>query len=440
MLNFKKYRLLSEATKDLYAAMGEKYADRLLSTPVNSEVKKLHDKTFGAGKHHIEIPLPNPVPEKVIDHVKSQGDSMDGDKVKLKSGRSVELSKYLPRSKADKSVMDDHENWARNKGTSNSKLVISRHPGEVASASTNTHWDSCANMVISGPAAKAMPHEIHHGTLIAMHVHADAKPNEHGEYNSRDVLGRTLIKRHNDIDGGSSFHREERKYGAFPHVANEAVDKFTEQHYPINGISSKKERDVYNDDYNSTKVNKRATSDQLHSVLDDSNPHIRRAALQHPNATSAHLDKALNDSDVDVRQSAIGHPNATSAHIDKALNDPHVNVRRAAIQHPNATKEHIDKALDDNNYMVRTEASQHPKATKENIDKALNDDYSSIREAAIQHPKATKEHIDKALNDDDEYVRIRALQHPNATKEHIDKGMNDDSPVVRLFAQRIKIK
>jgi t-SNARE complex subunit (syntaxin) len=415
MLNFKTYKLLSEATKDLYAAMGEKYADRLLSTPVNSKVKKLHDKTFGVGNHHIEIPLPNPVPEKVIDHVKSQGDSMDGDKVKLKSGRSVELSKYLPKSNAPKSVMDDHENWSKNRGGSNTKLVISRRPAEVASASTNTHWDSCANLgkynlsnKEAMPAAKAMPHEIQHGTLIAMHVHADAKPNEHGEYNSKDVLGRTLIKRHHDFDGGSSFHREERKYGAFPHVANEAVDKFTEQHYPMNGIGSKKEEKLYDDDDKSLKINKKATSEQLHSALVNPNPDIRQAAIQHPNVTSAHIDKALNDSEQYVRYAAISHPNVTSANIDKALKDSKLYVREVAILHPSATSAHIDKALNDTSDSVRQVAMLNPRATSAHIDKALNDSNADVRRTAIKNPNATSAHIDKALDDSNENVRQAA--------------------------------
>jgi hypothetical protein len=393
MLKFKEYRNLSEATKDLYAAMGKDQTDRLLSTPVKPEISALHDKTFGAGNHHIEIPLRNPVPEKVIDHVKSQGDSMDGDNVKLKSGRSVELSKYLPKSNAPKSVMDDHENWSKNRGGSNTKLVISRHAGEVASASTNTHWDSCANLgryigdKDSMSAAHAMPHELRHGTLIAMHVHADAKPNEHGEYNSKDVLGRTLIKRHNDIDGGSSFHREEKKYGAFPHVANEAVDKFTEKHYPINGIASEKEEKLYNDDDKSLKMNKNITSEQLHSALVNPNHNIRKLAIQHPNATSAHIDKALNDSDRYVRGAAIRRPNATSAHIDKALNDSNADFRRAAINHPNATSAHIDKALNDSDRYVRAAAIMHPNATKAHLNKALGDSSESVSDLAKEKMK-----------------------------------------------------
>jgi predicted secreted Zn-dependent protease len=444
MLNFKKYRLLSEATKDLYAAMGKDKADDLLDTPVDRDVKKLHDKTFGVGNHHIEIPLHNPVPEKVIDHVKSQGDSMDGDNVKLKSGRSVELSKYLPKSNAPKSVMDDHENWSKNRGGSNTKLVISRRPAEVASASTNTHWDSCANMGRDHgdkermPAARAMPHEVKHGTLIAMHVHNDAKPNEHGEYNSQDVLGRTLIKRHHDDSGGSSFHREERKYGAFPHVANEAVDKFAEKHYPMNGIASEKERTLYNDDEKSTKMNKKATSDQLHSALEDKNPIVREAAIKHPNATSEHIDKALADKNPIVREAAIKHPNVTSAHIDKALNDKNSSVRQAAIKHPNATSEHIDKALDDRSDIVREAAIKHPNVTSAHIDKALEHTDSLIRTYAISNKNATADHITKALNDKDSSVRQRAAKHDNATADHITKALNDSDNYVNQDAIKNK--
>lgn len=233
-MKFIQYLQLSESLKDLHSAIGEAKTKELLNVKVDPKVQKEHDRVFSHGNEHIEIPLQNSVPEKVIEHVKSQSDSMDGDKVKLKSGRSVELSKYLPHSKAPKSVIDDHQNYERNKGSgSNSKLVISRRPAVVAAASTGKAWSSCAEISNShkGPAAEIMSHELKHGTLIALHVHKDAKPNEHGEYESKDIHGRVLIKRHNDENGDISFHREDRQYGAFHQAAKEAADKFTAEHY-----------------------------------------------------------------------------------------------------------------------------------------------------------------------------------------------------------------
>ena len=436
-LTFKEYCLLSESTKDVYSAIGKTRGDKLLSTAVDPKVAELHDKTFGKDNHHVEIPLSNPVPQKVIDHVYNQGDTMDGEHVKLKSGRHVELSKYLPRAKADKSTMDDHENWSRNKGKSNTKLVISRHPGEVASASTNTHWDSCANLAhanAGAPAKKAMPHEIKHGTLIAIHVHADAKPNEHGEYDSKDVLGRALIKRHDSPEGNISYHREERKYGAFPHVASEAVDHFTDHHYPNKDIVTTKHKDLYNDDDKSIKINKNASHDVLDNALKDKNPNTRLAALRHPGLTKEQIEQTLNSADHTDRAAAVSHPNATKEHINKALNDDHNFVRSAAVSHPNATKEHIDKALNDDNMGVRRSAITKSTVTKEHIDKALNDKSDAIRSYAVSNKNATKEHIDKALGDESGNVKASAVSHPNATKEHIDKALGDHSTSVRLAA------
>ena len=460
MLTFKNYLTLSESTKDVYSAIGKSKGDSLLGTKVDPEVQKLHDKTFGAGVHHIEIPLANPVPDKVLEHIKSQGDSMEGNQVKLKSGRHVELSKYLPKSKASKSVLDDHENWSRNKGTSNSKLVISRHPGEVASASTGTHWDSCANLKGNGPAARTLHKEIKHGTLIAQHVHAEAKPDEHGEYAAKDILGRALIKRHDSPEGNISYHREGRSYGAFPHVAKEAMDHFTDHHYQQKDGVSTKHKDVYDDDESTVKINKSATSEFLHKAIEhktqavataaikhpnitadhidkallNKSSSVRTMAIQHPNATAAHIDKAMTDKSEDVRNAAIEHPNATSAHIDRALGDEDGLIRSKAIQHLKATVAHIDRAFNDKNEYVRAHAAAHPHATSAHIDKALSDKSSIVRAGAIKNPHVTSDQIDNALSDKDKDVRETAIEHPNATSDHIDKALTDKSEGVRQAA------
>ena len=84
-MNFKEFRLLSEAKKDLYTAIGKAPTDALLKTKVEPNVQKMHDGVFGVGKHHIEMPLENDLPEKVKSHIESNGDSVEGDNVKLKT-------------------------------------------------------------------------------------------------------------------------------------------------------------------------------------------------------------------------------------------------------------------------------------------------------------------------------------------------------------------
>jgi hypothetical protein len=328
-MNFKEYRSLSEATKELYSAMGKRDADTLLNTRIAPEIKKLHDGVFGEYNHHIEIPLHNDIPDSVKEHVKSKGDTLDGENVKLSSGRSVKLSKYLPKSEAPKSTMDAHEHWNQNKGEyGNTKLVITRQPSEVASMSTGTHWDSCARMGSDKIASRKIPAEIEHGTLMAMHVHKDSEPNSDGEYKSKDVLGRTLIKRHDDENGGISFHRENRKYGAFPDTANKAVDDFAKKHYSSSGSVQEKHHNLYDDDDTPTKyfIHKK----DIHGFLDSHSSNDRIAAISHPDATPEHINKALDDHRTQVRSIAAGHKNASKENVEKATNDSNHVVAAAA--------------------------------------------------------------------------------------------------------------
>ena len=436
MLKFKQYIRLSESTKDVYSAIGKTYADQILNQPVDPKVQSLHDKVFGNSNHHIEMPLPNPVPQKVIDHVHQQGDSMEGTQVKLKSGRHVELSKYLPRSKAPKPIIDDHENWTRNKGASNTKLVISRRHGEVASASTGTHWDSCANLGGFGEAADAMPHEIKHGTLIAMHVHADSKPDEHGEYVAKDVLGRTLIKRHDGSEGGLSYHQEGRSYGAFPHVAKEAVDRFTDKHYPLKDNIASKHTDLYDDDSRPVKIGSNVSSDFMHKALVGKDVKLATAVLAHKEITPEHITAALKNENPTFRGFAIRHPAATAEHISTALKDSSDYVRAAAANHLNTKEHHISTALKDSSARVRATAIEHPAATPEHISTALTDESAAVRSAAAKHPNAKEHHISTGLKDSSDYVRIAAAKNPNAKEHHISTALKDKTTDVRVAAIR----
>ena len=498
-MNFKEFRLLSEATKDLYSAIGKESTDKLLSTPVDPKVQTMHDSVFGAGKNHIEMPLENDVPSKVKEHIESNGDKLDGENVTLKTGRSAPISKYLAKSKAPKDVQDEHENWSRNK-VANSKLVITRNPGEVASASTNTHWSSCARATThqrdNTPAWNAMPHEVTHGTLMAMHVHKDAVPNEHGEYDSEAVLGRALIKKHADSTGGDvSFHREGRSYGAFPESAKKAVDEFTAKSYPQKSMVATKEKTLYNDDASSVKVNANhediahaytkshpkalsqadqessvysSTSPQnvfdnaaksehktvLNSVAKNStnpktirevydNPNSGRGkgfyfpqmhAIKNPHAPQDILNSAQDHEDDSVRAAVASHPNATAAHLTKAIDDKDDYVRRDAVENPNLTSHHIDKILNGSDKTLKIMAVRHNNVSNENLHKAFNDESSDVVQSARSSPKIKHEHIEAALNSSNVETRASVARHRLMTTDDIHTALRDKSPIVRKAA------
>ena len=441
MLTFKKYTELSESTKDLYKAIGERETKGLLETKVDPKIKKMHDKVFGEGNSHIEIPLHDDIPDSVKAHVKSNGDELSGDKVKLKSGRLVEISKYLGKSKAPKHVVDAHEHWDRNKGEyGNTKLVITRHPGEVASASTGTHWKSCAeapkNGDIYGPAWEAMPKELEHSTLMAMHVHKDAKPNADGEYDSKDIYGRQLAKRHSSYDGKEdSFFPENKKYGAFSDAASKAFRKFTNKNYPMGKAAlHHKNEDVYDDDGNSTKFNPSSTDEDLHKLLKHKNAYTRLSTLEHPSIAESHIHAALDDENPSIRRQAAKHKNATPKNIDKALDDDDGQVATAAASNMNATPKNIDKALDYPSVFVKKNAASHPNASSENLHKAIKIGNATTATAAIGNKNATSEHIAAALRHEATPVRIAAASHPKASDETLHAAIRSPDDAVGLAA------
>ena len=422
MISFKDYTQLSESTKDLHQAIGERDTKNLLDTKVDKHVQELHDKVFGEGNHHIEIPLKNDIPHEVKNHIESNGDHLEGDKVKLKSGRSVEISKYLGKSKAPTHVVNAHDHWHKNKGSvGNTKLVISRHKGEVASCSTGTHWDSCAKAAkegdAAGPAWEAMRGELNHGTLSAIHVHKDAKPNEHGEYDSKDILGRQLIKRHTSYDGKeTSYHPENKKYGAFPDSAMEETKKFTEKNYPMGKSALHyKHEDVYDDDNDNTKFNKNSTDEDLHKSLKHKNAYTRLSTLEHPMIAESHIHSALDDDNMVMRRMAAKHKNATPKNINKALDDSDQSVKIGAISNINANPDNIHKALNDKtSALVQKRAASHPNASSENIHEALRHTNAEVALDALNNKKATKEHFKYAAeNHPSEFVRHQAQQRLN---------------------------
>ena len=453
-MNFKEFRLLSEATKELYAAIGKAPTDKLLKTKVDPVVSKLHDHVFGKGNHHIEIPLENDLPEKVKSHIEANGDSVDGDNVKLKSGRSAPISKYLAKANAPKDVQDEHQNWSKNK-SGNSKLVITRHAAEVASASTGTHWSSCARATKKSskenvPAWDAMPDELHNGTLMAMHVHKDAVPDKHGNYESKDILGRSLIKRHEaHIDSENphevSFHRENKKYGAFPDAANKAVDNFTEKNYPQKNLVAHKTHTLYDDDDTPVKVN--TNHPDIKHVFDPKHDvELSKKDQMHVLSERSKPSQEILDTAADSRHSDVRHlvaKNSTNPEtIRKVFNNPD-NGRplshhptETAAKNPHAPKDVVDAAMKHSDSSVRTAVMNNHNLTHEQIMTGLHDKDTWVISAAAAHPKLDKTHVDHIINNPDKFekgtAQRSAYKSTHATHEQINKGLNHENQIVAM--------
>jgi len=74
-MKFKNYINISESMRDLYHAIGEKSANKLVDTPKDPKMEELHNKVFGYGirNRRIEIPLTSDIPDEVRNHIESSG-------------------------------------------------------------------------------------------------------------------------------------------------------------------------------------------------------------------------------------------------------------------------------------------------------------------------------------------------------------------------------
>lgn len=497
MVKFIDY--LAESTKDLYNYIGKNSAKfkQLESSTKNitQSAKDYHEKAFPEGQNHLEFDLPHEAPESVKQHIESNGGKLhpSGHSVTLKSGREVPTSKFLGKSRAPKHVETDYQHYARNAADSgNTKLVISRHPGEVASASTGTHWDSCANLAhdySESPAASMMHKELEHGTMIGMHVHKDAPKNADGEYDAKHVLGRVLIKKHQDESGKTHYYPEGKTYGKFPKSAMDKVNDFVEKHNPKDWIFAQKNDNVYDDDDSSVKVNKNADVKKLKTIYPSTNIDLKLKVAGNKNTPSEILDHiANNEKNAIVLSRAAKNPNMPKHQLDKLINhesesvsgDAHSNPSLSsdeihelykkskksdhkitgimynpstgkntldeiikikkenkpayidAFKHPNISQRHISDAIEGKHgYGAMYNATSNPNISKENIFKAIDSDSGTAASNALSSKNATDEHFAHALNKDNiASIYHSAIHNPNISKEMLRKyAQHEDDDV-----------
>ena len=483
-MKFKEFTLLSESIKDLYHAIGKRKTNKLLSTKQDPKITKLHDSVFGEGNHHIELPFNNDIPDSVKSHVESNGHKINDEQTHVLTGkgRPVEIAKYLndPRNKASRDNIKTYHDFQKGQGSH--KIVVTRKPPEVTACSTGTPFNSCANAEkIDGDpdlAAAKLPKDIHHGTLMTMVVRKDAKPNEDGEYDGKDIHSRVLLKRHTSKEGHDVFVPENKTYAApgsmMPTGAVAAVKKFAEEKYPMKDDFYTKNTELYNDADDKIKTNSNMPADRIHKILDNkktkpdeihsilataknvNSSHIdkilnhplaqgslgeaiklRSAAVKHDAATDKHITDAMNEKydDGKVAKAALQNKNINEDHLTLAMNHKDDDVRYAALSHPKINESHIKLGLRDAGYDARNRAANHEKFTKEHLDALLNSDDEKDRATAFHNKTMIKStNIDKAMNDSSDLVRTSAVQHIKATPEHIAKGVVDPSPYVRMAA------
>jgi len=236
---------------------------------------------------------------------------------------------------------------------------------------------------------------------MAMHVHKDAQPDKDGNYASKDVLGRTLIKRH-DADDDShntpeiSFHREDKSYGAFPESAKKAVDNFTAKNYPQKCRLARKERSVYDDDRSDVKANYNHPDIGhafTHGHDNELSRHQQHSLVNADNVPQKLYDDASMSSSGSVRD-IVAFKSKNPATISKVYHDPRniksMDIESTAAANPHAPKDVIDHALTHPDWTRRNAAARNTSATLEQITTALKDKHPTVRGNAARHPVLNK--------------------------------------------------
>lgn len=411
---------------------------------------RFSDKFFG-GKDENKQPIQrryfdfkhsdeSPVKREVHSHISKHGFEVSDYKAGLakdKHGRDVRIGKVLNKTKADPELLKKfNEDPARSsKNAKNLKILISRHPHDVAGMTSQGHsWEdqSCMNFE-SGECRKKLKSDVKHGTHVAYLVHADDDKG-HPE----NPIARIAIKKHSSWD--KKHHLlvpEDSVYGEAPggfhQQVKDILDKEHNNHQPV-GIYTK-HKSVYHDSRGKGRDHFHIGND-IDSALNHPLSDFRIEAIEHKNAQPHHIEKALNDPDRAVRSAAASHPNATDEQISRALNDTHPYVQLGAVNNPNFKPHHIDQALkiDTLQSNIKKRALSHPAATHEHLTIAAKDEDPDFRENVLMHPNSSKEHVEMLYKDPSKYVREHAAEHKHAQPHHLEALLNDPSHSVREAA------
>lgn len=435
------------------------------SWPKTGNGEKISGHVIPKGQDRISIPLEDSTDKKdnsniphpaVNKHLKDNGFEVTdykGGYAKDKHGRQVSIGKALNKTKAPSEVMNAFTSDPKRSGSTQKakglKVIISRHPHDVAGMSTGQGWSSCMDMS-GGCNAHYLGRDVKAGTHVAYLVH-------HDDDKAEKPIARIALKPFKSEDGTHTVLRpESRSYGTSDSSFAKTVKGWTEKNFPVDQTKVyKKDPSVYHDSgdrylahpnmlalakeaklrakaFSKTETN--VTPEQISTGLKDTSPQVAVAAIKHPNATNEHIKEAMSHPDEKVRAAAVSHKKATAEDITKGLQDHDLEVRRGAIGNKNATKQHVKTALQDKDPEVISKALlTHPKHIEAKDLPRFTDPGMGygIASMALDHPLTTAEHVDKALKNKDEFIRAKAADHPKLSRSGLTKVLKDPDPTVR---------
>lgn len=375
---------------------------------------------YPRGHHRIEIPLEN-APDnpdrkieadyRVEDHLKKHGyDIHDYGKgiatKKITVGNpakgiphqekvsKVNIGKVLSDTEAPEHIKNAFANDTNRQGVHlhNMKVIISKHPHDVAGASTGRGWTSCMDMgkeKSDGNQSCQLENDIKHGTHSAYLVHSH-------DTDIKNPVARVSLKPFQSEDSHHTILRPEDKvYGVSTRKAGDAgniiknktqedllhtLHKWADVNFPTRPAEVyRKHPGVYDDDLKSLHYDKSQETldkianhpdeqvrhalanehnDYLHNKLSkDSSDYVRQTVAGKTNNVE-HLHHMADDDSHKVRSVVASRGNR--AINNKLVNDPAASVRKAVIvsgTHP----EHEEHWANDKNPVVTRALAQHTK-------------------------------------------------------------------------------
>jgi ribose 5-phosphate isomerase RpiB len=133
-----------------------------------------------------------------------------------KYGRKVKISKYISKDLQKDFISDPARTG---KGKNKFKVVISRHPYDIAGMSTDRGWTSCMNLN-DGMYKEKVKEDIKEGTLVAYLIKDD-------DTNITKPISRVLIKPLKNKNGNVYLEPENKIYGQNILELKDIVSKWT---------------------------------------------------------------------------------------------------------------------------------------------------------------------------------------------------------------------
>lgn len=469
----------------LWEELTKEQKDKVDEWGDGSAARAISSHVFPKDQDRMEIPLemeqapaiPHPDVQK---HLEDNGYSINdyrGGFATDKYGRTVSIGKILNKTKASPEITNAFMNDPQRAASSvaQPKIIISRHPHDVAGMSTDRGWRSCMEMrgpsTAGGINQRFLQHDIQNGTHVAYLVrpedndiknpmarialkpyHADDEGAVKTWLSSLDDNIESWLKPKPSFQGDNPhtiLRPESRVYGigakgddddnsasgvdsAIVSSFKNTVKNWANQNFPMkDDVSTYSKNDkVYNDDGKSTIV-------PFEKGINSTNPkHIASAFEDHPEKiTPEHIDKILNPQGNNTyssipRIAALNHKLSTPEQVLQASHDDHEDVKYASLRNAKLPQGRLQDVLmnkQEDDY-ARYAALKNPNVPSETLHHIVMDRGDDLRSDALVHNNVSANTLNEIVRSShyrDSILKAKAVKHRNFTSSHIDAAIED---------------